>query len=160
MTAAVVLALGSNLGNRSQILNAAVAELREIPHTTNLRVSKWQSSVAIGPEQPDYLNGVALLDTELSPRDLLAQCQRIEQLHGRQRTVRWGPRTLDIDIIDFRPGGQTSVRLVGPELELPHPRAAERPFVLEPWVQLDPQATLLTADGCLRLVVDLLGVFP
>jgi dihydroneopterin aldolase/2-amino-4-hydroxy-6-hydroxymethyldihydropteridine diphosphokinase len=95
-----------------------------------------------GPEQPDYLNAVLLARTRLSPRDLLAACRRIEAEHGRRREVRWGPRTLDIDVITY-----ADLEVSEPDLQLPHPRAAERAFVLAPWNQADPDAVVPGTAG-------------
>jgi len=91
-----------------------------------------------GPEgSPDYLNAVLELSVELTPDETLRACQKVEQEHGRERTVRWGPRTLDVDIIWFE-----GVEQQDPNLTLPHPRAHERAFVLVPWSRLDPSAQL------------------
>ncbi|PID52893.1 MAG: 2-amino-4-hydroxy-6-hydroxymethyldihydropteridine diphosphokinase [Micrococcales bacterium] len=90
-----------------------------------------------GPPQGDYLNAVVLGECELSPWRLLPACQRIESAAGRQRRERWGPRTLDIDIIDVGNRRQDH-----PRLQLPHPRAGERAFVLVPWSLAAPDATL------------------
>ncbi|WP_426594265.1 2-amino-4-hydroxy-6-hydroxymethyldihydropteridine diphosphokinase [Cellulomonas sp. McL0617] len=139
----VVLALGANLGAAQDTLRAAVDALS---HTTRLevvQVSPLARTAAVGgPDQPDYLNAVVLARTMLSPRELLRATQAIEQNHGRVRQEHWGPRTLDIDIIVFG-----SVLAVTDDLELPHPRAHERAFVLEPWAQLDPQAVLPGLGG-------------
>ncbi len=141
--ATVVLALGTNLGSRHQILQAAVNELNEIE---GLRVDAVSPVVETdpvgGPDQPDYLNAVVLARTTLAPDALLAACQQIEAGHGRERTIRWGPRTLDIDVIRY--GDRLSD---DPALELPHPRAQDRAFVLAPWLAVDPQAWLPSLGG-------------
>jgi dihydroneopterin aldolase/2-amino-4-hydroxy-6-hydroxymethyldihydropteridine diphosphokinase len=138
-----VLALGTNLGDREATLRAAVRGLRDVP---NLRVDAVSPVVETdpvgGPQQPDFLNAVVLVTTELSPRQLLAACQAIETGQGRERTVRWGPRTLDIDVIRY--GDLLSA---DPLLELPHPRAGQRAFVLAPWVAADSQAWLPSPSG-------------
>jgi dihydroneopterin aldolase/2-amino-4-hydroxy-6-hydroxymethyldihydropteridine diphosphokinase len=95
-----------------------------------------------GPEQPDFLNAVVLVTTRLTARELLAACQSIEAGQGRERVVRWGPRTLDIDLIRY--GDLLSA---DPLLELPHPRAEQRAFVLTPWLAVDPQAWLPSPSG-------------
>jgi dihydroneopterin aldolase/2-amino-4-hydroxy-6-hydroxymethyldihydropteridine diphosphokinase len=95
-----------------------------------------------GPQQPDFLNAVVLVTTELSARQLLAACQAIETGQGRERTVRWGPRTLDVDVIRY--GDLLSA---DPLLELPHPRAGQRAFVLAPWLAADAQAWLPSPSG-------------
>jgi 2-amino-4-hydroxy-6-hydroxymethyldihydropteridine diphosphokinase len=97
----------------------------------------YETAPVGGPDQPDYLNAVLLIETGLAPRDLLAATQRIEADFGRVRAERFGPRTLDIDIISF--DGDVSD---DPVLTLPHPRAHERAFVLAPWHDLDPAASL------------------
>jgi dihydroneopterin aldolase / 2-amino-4-hydroxy-6-hydroxymethyldihydropteridine diphosphokinase len=133
-----VLALGTNLGDRAGILRAAVAELGQLDDVQVVAVSPAVETAPVGgPEQPDYLNAVVLLTTRLSPNALLAAGQRIEAGHGRERSIRWGPRTLDIDVIRY--GDLLSD---DPVLELPHPRAARRAFVLAPWLAVDPQAWL------------------
>lgn len=95
-----------------------------------------------GPEQGEYLNAVALISTGLSPIGLLDVIHEVEAKHGRVRAERWGPRTLDIDIIDYQ--GMIAVSEV---LDLPHPRAAERAFVLAPWAALAPEAQLVGLGG-------------
>jgi 2-amino-4-hydroxy-6-hydroxymethyldihydropteridine diphosphokinase len=90
-----------------------------------------------GPAQPDYLNAIVLADAERPARELLDRLHEIEAAFDRVRVVRWGPRTLDIDVVDF--GGERSD---DPELTLPHPRAHERAFVLGPWRDVDPDAAL------------------
>ena len=137
----VVVALGSNLGDRTATLRAAVARLGAVPGVRMVAVSGvWQTAAVGGPQQPDYLNAVLLLDCTLSPRELLTACQQIEVEHHRRREVRWGPRTLDLDLIVF--GDLISDQ---PDLLLPHPRAAARAFVLAPWNQVDPSAVLPVA---------------
>lgn len=133
-----VLALGSNLGASSDTLVLAVADLVE-PETVRLHaVSPVARTKPVGgPEQPDYLNMVIEVETSLTPYALLALCQSVEDKHSRTRTVRWGPRTLDVDIITY--GSWTSD---DEALVIPHPRAASRAFVLQPWAWMDPGATL------------------
>jgi 2-amino-4-hydroxy-6-hydroxymethyldihydropteridine diphosphokinase len=137
-----VLALGSNLGDRGELLRAAVAALRATPGVEVTAVSPVVESVALkltgaDPDAPRYLNAVVLVESLLAPAELLAAVQAIELEHGRTRLERWGDRTLDIDIVDF--DGVESDDLA---LTLPHPRAAERDFVLAPWLAADPDAAL------------------
>ncbi|MGQ4510350.1 2-amino-4-hydroxy-6-hydroxymethyldihydropteridine diphosphokinase [Dermabacteraceae bacterium P13147] len=133
-----VIALGSNLGDSRALLDDAVSALRKLPGSRLVAVSDWLRSAPVGGiAQPDYLNGVALLDTCLDPYELLAKTAEIENAAGRTREVRWGPRTLDLDIISY--GG---LELSDPVLTLPHPRAHERDFVLAPWLSLDAAAQL------------------
>ncbi len=133
-----VLAIGSNLGDRLGTLRAAVTEIGQLPDTEVLAVSPvYETEPAGGPAQPGYLNAVLIVRTGLRARELLDRLNRIEGAHGRVREVRFGPRTLDIDIISY--SGQTSD---DPVLTLPHPRARERAFVLAPWHDIDSGASL------------------
>ncbi|MBT0767703.1 2-amino-4-hydroxy-6-hydroxymethyldihydropteridine diphosphokinase [Kineosporia sp. J2-2] len=139
----VVLALGTNLGDRLMILRGAVSDLREAEGLTIDVVSPViQTDPVGGPDQPDYLNAVVLAHTTLSAREVLATCNRIEAEYGRERIERWGPRTLDIDVISYG-----ELRSYDETLTLPHPRAHERAFVLAPWLAADPEGTLLTEAG-------------
>lgn len=135
----VILALGSNLGERNDTLSTAVADLVDPPEVRLLGVSPVVQTKAVGgPEgQPDFLNMVMAVETTLTPLELLKHCHEIEQKHHRTREVRWGPRTLDVDIIVF--GDLASD---DPVLTIPHPRTAERAFVLYPWSLLEPHARL------------------
>ncbi|MEZ2390880.1 2-amino-4-hydroxy-6-hydroxymethyldihydropteridine diphosphokinase [bacterium RCC_150] len=135
----VILALGSNLGERNDTLSTAVADLVDRPEIRLLGVSPVvQTKPVGGPEgQPDFLNMVIAIETTLEPLELLRHCHDVEQKHHRVREVRWGPRTLDVDIIVY--GELTSDDEI---LTLPHPRAAERAFVLYPWALLEPSARL------------------
>lgn len=137
-----VIALGSNLGDRADTLHAAAAEIARLPLVDDVRMSDPISSVALtldGPDEskPPYLNAVAVVRTRLAPSVLLTYLQRIETEHGRERRERWGDRTLDLDVIAYG-----DVRSDDPRLLLPHPRAAERDFVLGPWLAVDPHAVL------------------
>ncbi|MEC5179844.1 2-amino-4-hydroxy-6-hydroxymethyldihydropteridine diphosphokinase [Arthrobacter sp. CG_A4] len=134
-----VLALGSNLGERSDTLSSAVADLVDPPEVRLLAISPIVQTKAVGgpPGQPDFLNMVIAVETSLLPEGLLRHCQAVEKKHLRVRGVRWGPRTLDVDVITY--GDLASA---DPELTLPHPRAAERAFVLYPWSLIDPAAEL------------------
>jgi 2-amino-4-hydroxy-6-hydroxymethyldihydropteridine diphosphokinase len=134
----VVLALGSNLGDRREILTGAVDAITQIEGVCVERVSPVYETVPVGgPRQPDYLNAVALARTTLPTLDLLDRLHEVEAEFDRVRLVRWGPRTLDIDIITVE-----GERSDDPELTLPHPRAHERAFVLAPWHDVDPDAVL------------------
>ena len=138
-----VLALGSNVGASHDTLRLAVRDVAELPGVEVTAVAPLARTGAVGgPEQPDYLNTVVLVRTTLSPRDLLHACQEVEARHGRVRSERWGPRTLDIDLIVHG-----STLAVADDLELPHPRAHQRAFVLEPWAQVDPDAVLPGLGG-------------
>ena len=133
-----VLAIGSNLGDRLGTLQRCVQAIGRIGDTEVLAISPvYQTAPVGGPPQPDYLNAVLIADTGLAPGDLLRAAHRIEAEFGRVRDVRFGPRTLDIDIISY--SGEVSSDAV---LTLPHPRAHERAFVLAPWHDVDPDAVL------------------
>lgn len=135
----VVLALGSNIGDRLAVLQAGVDHLAAAP---GLRVRSasaiFETKPVGGPEQPDYLNAVLLADSELPARSILDHCQAAERALGRVREERWGPRTLDVDLIAC--DDEVSA---DPVLTLPHPRAHERAFVLAPWLDVDPAAHLV-----------------
>ncbi len=134
-----VLALGSNLGERNDTLCAAVAELVDRPEVRLRDVSPVVQTRPVGGPagQPDFLNMVMEIETSLAPCGLLEHCQTVENRHLRTRDVRWGARTLDVDIITFG-----ELHSDDEKLTLPHPRAAERAFVLYPWALMDPQAML------------------
>jgi 2-amino-4-hydroxy-6-hydroxymethyldihydropteridine diphosphokinase len=134
-----VIALGSNLGERNDTLTAAVADLVDPPEVRLLAISPiFQTKAVGGPaDQPDFLNMVIAVETSLTAPELLRHCQAVEGKHLRVRGVRWGPRTLDVDIITYGDAVSSD-----PALTLPHPRAAERAFVLYPWSLIDPSAEL------------------
>lgn len=132
--------LGSNLEAPRRQLERAIAALDELPGTRLVAASPFYGNAALTPGQPDYVNGVAALDSEQTPHQLLAALQGIEQAHGRQRGERWAARTLDLDLLLY---GDTI--LDSPELTLPHPRMLERAFVLRPLADLAPQ--LVLPDG-------------
>ena len=140
----VVVALGSNVGDRVATLTDAVEQLAEVPKLTLTAVSELVESDPFGgPDQPAYLNGVVLATYAGSPAALLRALHAIEHRNGRTREVRWGARTLDLDLVQFGIPGSDRERLSDtPALLLPHPRAHERNFVLIPWARLDPEATL------------------
>ena len=137
MSVRCAIGLGANLGARHETLERASAELAELPATRLVARSRWIETEPVGGPsgQGRFLNGAALLDTELAPRELLLCLQRIERDHGRRREVelRHGPRVLDLDLLLY---GELSVD--EPGLTLPHPRMEERLFVLEPLCELWP----------------------
>ena len=137
---AVVLSLGSNLGDRLANLQRGVDLLCSGGLGCAAVSAVFQTAPVGGPDQDDFLNAVLLAQTALSAREILLRCQQAEAALGRVRTIRWGPRTLDVDVIAI--GAETSA---DPELTLPHPRAHERSFVLAPWLDVAPDATL---PGC------------
>lgn len=137
-----VVALGSNLGDREAILRAAVRDIAALPGVEVTAVSGLVETPALKPEgvdtdAPAYLNAIAAVRTTLDAHYLLRALNGIEAAHGRVRAARWGDRTLDLDIIEF--GG---LLIASEDLTVPHPRAAERAFVLAPWLQIDPDAAL------------------
>lgn len=129
----VFLALGGNLGNPQQAFKHACATLQEHPRINLLTASSLYRTPPVGGPagQPDYLNAVVELATDLSPQELLDFCRQIENAAGRTRAIRWDARTLDIDMLLFE-----QLTLETPELSLPHPRLHERHFVLFPLVEL------------------------
>ena len=137
------LGLGSNLGDRAAHLQLAVDELATTTGVRVVAVSKvYETSPVGGPEQDDYLNAVVAVDTDLDARELLGVAQHLEQLAARERTVRWGPRTLDVDVLLV--GDE---RVAEPDLEVPHPRLYERGFVLAPLRDVAPDRVEQPAGG-------------
>jgi len=141
MTRAVI-ALGANLGDRASTIAAAADALGQHPRITLVALSSLYESAAVKPHgvdlsAPEYLNAIALLDTDLSADELLAAIAELEIAFGRVRHERWGDRTLDLDIIVYG-----SLEQADDHLTLPHPRAHERSFVLVPWLEVDPLAEL------------------
>lgn len=133
-----VIALGANIGNPKEQMDVAVALLKESLEVSAVS-SYFTTSPVGGPEQPDYLNAVCIAESELPAADLLALLHGIEKVLGRERIEHWGPRTIDLDLIQYG-----SLLSYADELLLPHPRAHERRFVLEPWYEVEPDALLLT----------------
>ena len=134
-----VLSLGANLGNSAEILSSAAEALNEVSEVIALS-SFYQTRPVGGPPQPDFINAVIIIETNLEPEELLLVAQAIEGAHGRERnesTVRSGPRFLDIDLIKC-----DEMLVNSPDLTIPHPRAHEREFVLRPWNEIDPAASL------------------
>lgn len=138
----VYIAIGSNLGNPIQQAMDAIEALKTIPKTTLITVSSLYGSKPMGPaDQPDYVNAVALLQTELLPLELLDHTQRIELEHGRVRKdERWGPRTLDLDMLLYN-----NQVIDSPRLTLPHYGMKEREFVIYPLLEIAPD--LIMPDG-------------
>lgn len=145
------LGLGSNVGDRRELFLGAVSGLSTA--ATVVAVSSlYETEPVGGPEQDPFLNAVAVVDSDASPEEMLAICQKLEQGAGRVRVERWGPRTLDLDILVWENGAYLS-----DILEIPHPRAHQRGFVLRPLVDVWPEAVLadgLTAADSLRRVGD------
>ncbi len=149
-----VLSLGANLGDRAGALRAALAGLEDaglVARSTLYETPPW------GPvEQPPYLNAIAVVRGDRDPAGWLALAHELEQAAGRTRGVRFGPRTLDVDVVTVTGDDGAPVLSDDPALTLPHPRAHERAFVLVPWLTLDPGAVL---PGRGR-VADLVAALP
>jgi len=130
----VFVGLGSNLGEREAMIRLALEALSRLPGTRLVKASSLYDTEPVGEvDQPNFLNAVAQLDTELTARQLLWNLLLIEKRLGRVRTQRWGPRTIDLDLLLYG-----SLVLDEPELTVPHPELTARSFVLVPLVELDP----------------------
>ncbi|MDP9329424.1 MAG: 2-amino-4-hydroxy-6-hydroxymethyldihydropteridine diphosphokinase [Actinomycetota bacterium] len=141
MAETAFIGLGSNLGDRLSSLQAALDLLGAEPGIEVVSSSRvWESDPVGGPVQPDFLNAVVRVETSLTPRDLLLVCHQVEAALGRVRDVRWGPRTVDVDLLLF--GHETVDEM---DLTLPHPRMTRRAFVLLPLLELDPD--VCSPDG-------------
>lgn len=137
------LALGSNLNNPQRQLRQAIQHLRKISGIHVHKIAKFYSNQAWGRKaQPGFYNTVVAIHTSLTPDLLLSKCHEIEQLQGRQRRVKWGARTIDVDIILYG-----MIVFDKPHLIIPHPRMLERDFVLTPLLEIAPMACL--PDGSL-----------
>ena len=128
------IALGSNLGNSLDTLNSSLTVLDSNPGINFIAVSSWYQTKPIGPPQPNYLNGCAILDVKQTPEELLVLLQAIELQFGRIRREKWGARTLDLDILLY-----DDLIINTPNLTIPHPRMNERAFVLVPLAEIAPQ---------------------
>jgi 2-amino-4-hydroxy-6-hydroxymethyldihydropteridine diphosphokinase len=148
----IYIGMGSNLADPAEQLRSAVEALTQLPQTELIGVSGFYQSDSLLPGQPRYTNAVAALDSTLPPLELLDALQAIENGQGRERLERWGPRTLDLDIVLF------GDRLIDePRLKVPHYHMQERAFVLYPLAELAP-ADLCLADG--RSLSELLAACP
>lgn len=134
MRRSYVVGLGANLGDRRATLISAVLALQA--HGIVQAVSDLYESAAVGPPQPDYLNAAVLLDSALAPGELLPELLAIERAHGRERRERWGPRTLDLDLL-YSP----ALLLNEAALTLPHPELTRRAFALQPLLDVAPSAS-------------------
>ena len=133
-----VVALGSNLGDRFDYLQKAVNEINSLTDIEILEISSVYETLPVGgPEQGNYLNAVATLNTKFEAEELLLKLLLIELNLGRQREIAWGPRTIDLDLIWFE---DQTINLEN--LVLPHPRAHERCFVIKPWLEIEPKARI------------------
>jgi len=167
----VVIAVGANLPwGRSSPLDTASSAVDSLAQHPALRVvassALYDSDPVGGPEQPTYVNAVVVARTSLSPTSLLRELHGVEAAFDRRREVRWGARTLDLDLVQYGdPGAGTDVTSDRPQLTLPHPRAHERAFVLLPWLDADPEAVLRHAGRAVPVAelvaaLDRTGVRP
>jgi 2-amino-4-hydroxy-6-hydroxymethyldihydropteridine diphosphokinase len=141
------LGLGANLGDRLESLQRAVDLLAAEGARATASSRVWETDPVGGPaSQPAFLNAVVRIETDLPPMELLAACHRVESALGRVRDVRWGPRTIDVDVLLY-----DEVTSADPALTIPHPRMAERPFVVLPLLDIDPDPVL--PDGTRLLAV-------
>lgn len=142
------IALGSNLGESQQILAAAIEVIDRATHTTVVARSHFYKTAAVGPPQPDYINACITVETSLPPRRLLQYLLAVEKQFGRVRKERWGPRSLDLDLLLY-----SNHITDTPGLTVPHPRLHERPFVLIPLTDIAPSwqhpIFRLTIEQCL-----------
>lgn len=155
-----VISLGSNLGNRLETLQGAIDALEDTPGVRIKAVSPVYETEPWGVpagSQPSYFNAVVVLKTTLPPSSLLERAHAVEEAFHRVREERWGPRTIDVDIVAYADEVSDD-----PVLTLPHPRAHERAFVLAPWHDVDPEAQLPGRGPVAALLeeVDLEGVAP
>jgi 2-amino-4-hydroxy-6-hydroxymethyldihydropteridine diphosphokinase len=131
-----VLSIGANLGDRLAALQGAVDHLTE-DATVDAVSPVYETAPVGGPGQPDFLNAVVLVTASQTPSELVALGQRLERRAGRVPSERWGPRALDVDLVAYG-----DVVSTDPDATVPHPRAHERAFVLRPWLDVDPAASL------------------
>ncbi len=133
----VVLALGANLGDPRKQISLAIDAIRDLVKVEKVSSLYETAPFKVNDDQPNYINAVLVGETELQPKELIKELLAIEAKLGRQRTLPKAARTIDIDIVDYE-----GFFLESDELKLPHPRAHERRFVLEPWVEIEPDAVL------------------
>ena len=133
----VVIALGANLGDPRKQISLAIDEIRDYVKVKKVSQLYETAPFKVSDDQPNYINAVLIGETELQPKELIKELLKIEAKLGRQRSFPKAARTIDLDIIDYE-----GFYLESDELTLPHPRAFERKFVLEPWLEIDPGAEL------------------
>lgn len=147
-----LLSIGSNLGARSQNLEAAISSLQTLPHTLIEASSFYRTEAMYRTDQPEFLNGAVKMDCKLEPEDLLQRLQAIEEDVGRERAEKYGPRVLDIDIV----GAEDTV-INTASLQVPHPLMHERRFVLEPLLELAPDWRHPTTGSTVREMLEQLS---
>jgi 2-amino-4-hydroxy-6-hydroxymethyldihydropteridine diphosphokinase len=158
------IALGSNMDSPHSQLDSALEALAQHPHIEIIGVSSRYQTPPIGPQQPDFINAAAQLSTDLSPLALLDALQAIEQQQNRVRSIHWGPRTLDLDILFYNnlvgdplviePLVIDSLVIESERLTIPHPRIGERAFVLVPLMDLNPQLALPSGETVAQLLAN------
>jgi len=150
------IGLGSNLGDREAMVRIALDDLARLPGTKVLRASSLYDTEPVGDEeQPHFLNAVAEIDTELTARQLLWNLLLIEKRLGRVRSHRYGPRTIDLDLLTYG-----HLVIDEPDLQVPHPEMAKRSFVLVPLLEIDPLATLPGTGESLAALLEKLAARP
>lgn len=150
------IGLGSNLGDREANLRQALEYLEQAPDTTVVRASSLYDTEPVGVEdQPHFLNAVAQLDTQLTPRQLLWNLMLVERRLGRVRSKRWGPRTIDLDMLLYE-----DAVMEEDDLHLPHPELAKRSFVLVPLVELEPLLVHPVTGETMLSLLQRLGARP
>lgn len=150
------IGLGSNLGDREANLRQALEHLAQTPETAVVRASSLYDTEPVGvEEQPHFLNAVAQLETQLTPQQLLWNLKLIERRLGRVRSQRWGPRTLDLDLLLYE-----DLVLDEDDLQIPHPELAKRSFVLVPLVELDPLLVHPATGETMLALLQKLGARP
>ena len=144
-----VIALGANMEEPEEAVEIAIALLKD---STELmaRSSIYVTKPIGGPPQPDYVNAVCIVESELPASDLLSLLHGIERSMGRVRIEKWGPRVIDLDLIQYG-----SILSEDKDLWLPHPRAHERRFVLEPWLEIEPKAVLINQGRVSEILAQL-----
>tara|TARA_B110000444_G_C18846900_1_gene602608 strand:+ start:1650 stop:2132 length:483 start_codon:yes stop_codon:yes gene_type:complete len=146
------IGIGSNLDCPKRHVEQAFIDLENMARTLFGAHSELYSSAALGPEQPDYINAVVSIYTELTAQSLLSDLQKIETRHGRKRTIRWGPRTLDLDILLY---GNEVINMA--DLIIPHSQLKKRNFVLYPLYELAPSLTLPCGTSLSTLLTECSG---
>ena len=157
--AAVYIALGSNMDSPQSQLDSALEALAQHPRIEVTGVSSRYQTPPVGPQQPDFINAAAQLSTDLSPLALLDALQAIEQQQNRVRSIHWGPRTLDLDILLYNnlvgdPLVIDPLVIESERLTIPHPRMGERAFVLVPLMDLNPQLALPSGETVAQLLAN------
>lgn len=146
-----VISLGSNIGDKFSYLQSAVNEINSLGDSEILICSSVYKTKPVGFEdQEDFLNAALILETDLSAEELLQKLLLIELNLGRERTIKWGPRTIDLDLIDYE-----KIIMNTESLTLPHPRAFERCFVLKPWNEIDDNAEIIGQGNVKQILQNL-----